>query len=75
MKITVELDEEEKRQLRERENEIMAVIEKIDESDLVGRAKAANYEIPELKSAMDSLFRARDKLMYLTELDIVDNDA
>jgi len=75
MKIVVELDESEKKELRERQDEIDAILRKIDESHLTGLCKSANYEIPELKSARDSLYRAKDKLMYLTELDVVDNEA
>jgi DNA-binding PadR family transcriptional regulator len=75
MKITVELTELEKKELRERQNEIDAILDKIQGSDLMSDCKAENYEIPELKAARDNLYRAKNKLMYLTALDVVDNDA
>jgi len=75
MKITVVLTEEEKEVLRERTKEIMNIVEKIGESDLWGEGKDAGYQPPELRTAVNELWRAKDKLMYLTELDVIDNDA
>lgn len=75
MKIIVELNESEKKELRERQNEIHAILDKIQESDLTGLCKSARCEIPELKAATDFLYRAKDKLQYLTELDVIDNEA
>ena len=75
MKITVELTEKEKEELRVRTREIEQVVAKIADSKLWGEGRDAGYQPPELKSAVNWLWRAKDKIQYLTELDVVDNDA
>ena len=75
MKITVELNEKEKGELRERAKDIMAIVGKIAESELWIESQNKGYRIPGLRGALNELFRAKDKIECLTELDVVDNNA
>lgn len=74
MREEILLEEEEKEQLRAFQNRIHAIREDLFDWKWHRGVKGAE-DIPEILGVQRALLRAKDKLMYLTELDVVDNDA
>lgn len=75
MRITVELNEEEKEALRGYIKTIDEVSRKIVDCDLWKEANDKGYRIPEIRGAINELCRAKNNLLCLTVLDVVDNEA